>query len=119
MPPRSRRLPEKEGGHAMGKVQATSASDKFMDAQPSSTQTQPPISKGSSPRKFRVPALVWMGLTMMVVGTSPLLLVLWLSKDPNPNPVGPGILSFLTFWPGLGLVIEGIIRSFRRDKSSR
>ena len=54
---------------------------------------------------------------MMVVGTSPLLLVLWLSKDPHPNPVGPGILSFLTFWPGLGLVIAGVMRWLRRDKS--
>jgi hypothetical protein len=102
----------------MEKAQAGSAPGKFMDAQPSSTQTPPPISKGSSPRKFRVSTLVWIGLTMMVVGTTPLLLVLWLTKDPNPNPVGPGILSFLTFWPGLGLVIEGIIRSFCRDKSA-
>jgi hypothetical protein len=103
----------------MEKAQATSAQGKFMDAQPSSTQTQPPISKGSSPRKFRVSTLVWVGLAMIVVGTAPLLLVLWLSKDPNPNPVGPGILSFLTFWPGLGLVISGIMRSFRRDKSDQ
>ena len=103
----------------MGKTQASSAQGEFMDAQSPSTPTPPPISKGSSRRKFKVSTLVWIGLTMMVVGTTPLLLVLWLTKDPNTNPVGPGILSFLTFWPGLGLVIEGIIRSFCRDKSYR
>ena len=101
----------------MGKTQATSAPDKFMDVPPSSAHTQPPISKESSPLKSKVPALVWIGMSMMAVGTSPLLLVLWLSKDPNPNPVGPGILSFLTFWPGLGLVISGVMRWLRRDKA--
>jgi len=100
----------------MGKTQATSAPDKFMDVRESSTQTQPTVTKESSPRKLKVPALVWIGISMMVVGTSPLLLVLWLSKDPNANPVGPGILSFLTFWPGLGLVISGVMRWLRRDK---
>jgi len=100
----------------MGKTQATSAPGKFMNVPQSSAHTQPPIYKESSPLKSKLPALVWIGMSMMVVGTSPLLLVLWLSKDPNPNPVGPGILSFLTFWPGLGLVISGVMRWLRRDK---
>jgi hypothetical protein len=100
----------------MEKTQATSAPGKFMDVQRSSAGTQPSGLTESPPRRSRVPALVWIGIAMMVVGTSPLLLVLWLSKDPNPNPVGPGILSFLTFWPGLGLVIAGVMRRLRRDK---
>ena len=101
----------------MGKTQATSAPGKFMNVPPSSAHARSPISKECSPLKSKVPALVWIGMSMMVVGTSPLLLVLWLSKDPNPNPVGPGILSFLTFWPGLGLVISGVMRWLRRDNS--
>jgi hypothetical protein len=101
----------------MEKAQATSAQGKHMDVRQSSAGTQPSGITESSPRRSRMPALVWIGITMMVVGTTPLLLVLWLGKDTNPNPVGPGILSFLTFWPGLGLVIAGVMRWLRRDKS--
>jgi hypothetical protein len=103
----------------MEKAQATNAPGKFVDVQRSSAGIQPSGVAESSPRRSRVPALVWIGITMMVVGTSPLLLVLWLSKDPHPNPVGPGILSFLTFWPGLGLVIAGVMRRLRRDESAK
>ncbi len=44
------------------------------------------------------------GIALAVLGWSPLLLVILLAAlglwpDPNPNPVGPGLLFFLTFWP--------------------
>jgi hypothetical protein len=59
--------------------------------------------------------LVKTGVLLLVFGSGPLLLIivaaaigLW--PDPNPNPVGPGMLAALTFWPGLICLIVGIVR---------
>lgn len=46
------------------------------------------------------------GFWLAVVGWSPLLFIVFLSAiglwpDPNPNPVGPGLLFFVTFWPAI------------------
>ena len=51
-----------------------------------------------SPR-FRLSRLFWGGLALLVAGTGPLLLVvvaaeLGLTSDPNPNPIGFGLLTF-------------------------
>ena len=68
-----------------------------------------------------------MGLAVLVVGVGPLLSIVvakmgWTS-DPNPNPVGPGILAFFTLWPGIGLTVAGIIitatRWLRRAQPGR
>jgi hypothetical protein len=55
------------------------------------------------------------GIGLIVIGSAPLLLIilaaaigLW--PDPNPNPVGPGVLFFLTFWPAVLCIIVGIVR---------
>lgn len=74
--------------------------------------------------KFRLSVLFWIGLTLFVVGSGPLLVVILLAKlgvtgDLNPNPIGFGILAGLTIWPSLGLIIAGIVQSFSRYKSSR
>jgi len=37
---------------------------------------------------------------------------LW--PDPNPNPVGPGILFGLTFWPAIICIVVGVIRARAR-----
>ena len=47
-----------------------------------------------------------------MIGTGPLLAVmllanLGLTRDPNPNPIGLGILAFLTFWPSVILMVLG------------
>ena len=59
------------------------------------------------------------GAPLLVFGTGPLLTVillasLGLTRDPNPNPVGFGILAFLTFWPGVILLVLGFLTSRRR-----
>ena len=59
------------------------------------------------------------GTLLLVCGTGPLLIVillasLGLTRDPNPNPVGFGILAFLTFWPGVILLVLGFLTSRRR-----
>ncbi len=59
--------------------------------------------------------LVRTAVLLLVLGTGPLLFIivaaaigLW--PDPDPNPVGPGILAGLTFWPGLICLIIGVAR---------
>ena len=55
------------------------------------------------------------GLVLLFVGAGPLLFVivaaaigLW--PDPNPNPIGPGLLFFFTFWPALICIVIGVVR---------
>jgi hypothetical protein len=68
------------------------------------------------PPAFKLSRLFWAGICVFAVGSGPLLLVilfaaLGLTKDPNPNPVGFGIMALLTFWPGIGLTLAGLARS--------
>jgi len=35
--------------------------------------------------------------------------------DPNPNPIGPGLLFFVTFWPALICLVVGVVRVRRRS----
>jgi hypothetical protein len=71
-----------------------------------------------SPR-FRLSRLFWIGLALLVIGTGPLLLVvvaseLGLTRDPNPNPIGFGLRTFLTFWPAVILIVWGLVASVLR-----
>ena len=74
--------------------------------------------------KFRLSRVFWAGVILLVLGSGPLVTVillasLGLSKDPNPNPVGFGIIAFLTFWPSVILMIVGAALSWRRYSSNR
>ncbi|HEY1638562.1 MAG TPA: hypothetical protein VGF62_08570 [Rhizomicrobium sp.] len=65
-----------------------------------------------------MPKLFWLGLVVFLLGEAPLLVIviaaqLGLWPDPNPNPIGPGLLSFVTFWPGLVLMLLGFLRRRR------
>jgi hypothetical protein len=58
---------------------------------------------------------IQVGVGLLVVGTAPLLFTivaaaigLW--PDPNPNPIGPGLLFFFTFWPAILCIVVGVIR---------
>jgi hypothetical protein len=56
------------------------------------------------------------GFWLFVLGTGPLLAIIVLAgiglwPDPNPNPIGPGLLAFLTFWPSVACMIVGAIRA--------
>ena len=71
-----------------------------------------------SPR-FRLSRLFWIGLALLVIGTGPLLLAvvaseLGFTRDPNPNPIGFGLLTFLTFWPAVILIVWGLVASVLR-----
>jgi len=58
---------------------------------------------------------IWIriGLVLVVVGWGPLLVIgllatLGLWPDPNPNPIGPGLLFFFTCWPAVICLAIGI-----------
>jgi hypothetical protein len=62
------------------------------------------------------------GLALLIVGAAPLLFILLaaaigLWPDPNPNPVGPGLLFGLTLWPAVICIIVGVIRVRRRRET--
>jgi hypothetical protein len=66
-------------------------------------------------REYLRSRLVQVGLGLLILGTGPLLFIivaaavgLW--PDPNPNPIGPGLLALLTFWPGVICLGIGIAR---------
>lgn len=65
---------------------------------------------------FRLPRLFWIGLAILVVGGAPLFGfivadMLGLLSDPHPNPVGPGILFFISFWVGVGVMAIGFVQA--------
>lgn len=52
------------------------------------------------------------GAIIAIVGWSPLLCVILLSAiglwpDPRPNPIGLGLLFFVSFWPAVILMLVG------------
>lgn len=70
-------------------------------------------------RRFKLTRLFWFGIALLVLGTGPLLAIisaaaLGLLSDPNPNPIGPGLLAFFTFWPALIMAVWGLIASLLR-----
>ena len=58
------------------------------------------------------------GFLLFVFGSGPLLLIilaadLGLTRDPNPNPVGFGMLAMFTFWPSIIMMGIGAWRTWR------
>ena len=50
------------------------------------------------------------GVLMMIIGAAPLLLFGVFTTDPNPNPVGLGMLFTFLFWPGFALALAAFGR---------
>jgi hypothetical protein len=68
---------------------------------------------------------VWMksGLALAVVGWGPLWSIILLAgvglwPDANPNPIGPGILFFVTFWPAALCMAIGVFQVRRKRSQS-
>jgi hypothetical protein len=64
--------------------------------------------------------LVRLGAALLVFGCGPLFFIiaaaavgLW--PDLDPNPVGPGLLAGLTFWPAVICLVVGAARVRRRN----
>jgi hypothetical protein len=60
------------------------------------------------------------GLITLLIGSGPLFFIivaaavgLW--PDPNPNPIGPGILCGITFWPAIICILVGVVRVRQRS----
>jgi hypothetical protein len=62
---------------------------------------------------MRISRLFWAGLTLLAIGITPLLGVILFSRDPNPNPIGFGLLALVTFWPAIIMIVVGWNRSYR------
>jgi hypothetical protein len=63
------------------------------------------------------------GAIIALFGWTPLLsiiLLAWIGlwPDPNPNPIGPGLLFFLSFWPAMACLGIGVFQ-VRRDRRQR
>ena len=72
-------------------------------------------------REYLRSTWVKVGLGLLIVGAAPLLLIivaaavgLW--PDPNPNPIGPGLLFFVTFWPAVICIFIGVVRVRTRNR---
>ena len=66
-------------------------------------------------RRYLQSRWVKTGIGLLFIGAAPLVLILLASAvglwpDPNPNPVGPGLLFFFTFWPAVICIVIGVIR---------
>jgi hypothetical protein len=61
------------------------------------------------------------GLALVVFGWGPLCLIVLLAAiglwpDPNPNPIGPGLLFFVSFWPAVICLGIGLYQTRRRPQ---
>lgn len=75
-------------------------------------------------QSFRLPALFWIGLAVLVVGSVPLFGFIvadsmGLLADPEPNPVGPGLIFFVSFWAGLIAMAIGLVRALFARRGGR
>jgi hypothetical protein len=83
------------------------------------------MSSASEP-KYSRSRWIRVGVAGLIFGTGPLPLAVaisYLMGDKNPNPIGFGILAFLTFWPSIISIVIGIcvtaVRRNRLDQSQR
>jgi hypothetical protein len=58
------------------------------------------------------------GAVIAVLGWSPLLAIILLAwiglwPDPDPNPIGPGLLFFFSFWPAVLCLLIGAVQVWR------
>ncbi|RTL51348.1 MAG: hypothetical protein EKK46_12435 [Rhodocyclaceae bacterium] len=65
--------------------------------------------------------LFLIGLGLLVLGSGPLWGIILLAEiglwpDPDPNPVGPGLLFALTFWPALICLALGARQVLRQSR---
>jgi hypothetical protein len=64
---------------------------------------------------------ILIGLALVVFGWGPLLGIILLAAiglwpDPNPNPIGPGLLFFVTSWPAAICLAVGVVQ-IRRQRA--
>ena len=70
-------------------------------------------------KHYRKNRLVQIGFWLLVIGAGPLFGIILLAElgiwpDPNPNPIGPGLLFFFTFWPAVICLGIGVFQVWRK-----
>jgi hypothetical protein len=65
--------------------------------------------------------LIQIGLGLVFFGWGPLLAIIVLAAiglwpDPNPNPIGPGLLFFFTSWPAIICLVIGLVQVRRNAR---
>lgn len=63
------------------------------------------------------------GLVIGVLGCGPLLAIILLATlglwpDPNPNPIGPGLLFFVSAWPTVICLAIGVVQVLSTPKDA-
>jgi len=63
--------------------------------------------------------MIQIGLALVIFGWGPLLAIIALAglglwPDPNPNPIGPGLLFFVTSWPAIICLVIGFVQAGRK-----
>ncbi len=53
--------------------------------------------------------MVWVGVVIPIAGAAQLFLVAALSPDPNPNPVGSGMLMWASWFVGAAFIAVGLL----------
>jgi len=79
------------------------------------------VAQRHSTGRYRDSRVVQVGVAGLVLGSGPLLLAVIVSHlkgDPNPNPVGPGILCGFTFTPSLICLVIGLIKVALQKKTT-
>lgn len=61
------------------------------------------------------------GAIIAILGWGPLIAIIVLAEiglwpDPNPNPIGPGLLFFFSFWPAVICLAVGVFQVWRRRR---
>lgn len=67
------------------------------------------------------PFALRLGMGLLLLGSGPLALFILASqagliRDPDPNPIGFGLLAFFSFWPALFLIIVGCLQASSRRR---
>ena len=74
--------------------------------------------------KAALPKMFWIGLAILILGTGPLLVfggaaALGLTRDPNPNPIGLGLLAFISFWPAVIMMGAALVTVIDRHRAAK
>jgi hypothetical protein len=69
-------------------------------------------------KKYLNNRLFKIGAIIALIGWTPLLAILLLASgglwpDPDPNPIGPGLLFVVTFWPAVICLQIGAVQVWR------
>lgn len=67
--------------------------------------------------RFWNDTLVRYGCATLVIGCGPL--AIWMLIDPKANPILPGILAALSFWPGVLMLGVGSVRTLVRGHGTK